>query len=59
MATTATRQTTLRPLSDFLTEDPNVYSQEEIRDMLDMIHIESNPEQTERLETHLGAKVEA
>ena len=28
----------LRPLSDFLTEDPNVYSQEEIRDMLDMIH---------------------
>jgi hypothetical protein len=29
---------TLRPLSDFLTEDPNVYSQEEIKDMLDMIH---------------------
>jgi hypothetical protein len=28
----------LRPLSDFLTEDPNVYSQQEIRDMLDMIH---------------------
>lgn len=28
----------LRPLSDFLTEDPNVYTQEEIRDMLDMIH---------------------
>jgi hypothetical protein len=29
---------TLRPLSEFLTEDPNVYSQEEIHDMLDMIH---------------------
>lgn len=29
---------TLRPLSDFLSEDPNVYSQEEIHDMLDMIH---------------------
>lgn len=29
---------TLRPLSDFLTEDPNVYTQEEIHDMLDMIH---------------------
>ena len=29
---------TLRPLSEFLTEDPNVYSQEEIQDMLDMIH---------------------
>lgn len=29
---------TLRPLSDFLTEDPNVYTQEEIQDMLDMIH---------------------
>jgi hypothetical protein len=29
---------TLRPLSDFLTEDPNVYSQEEIKDMLDMVH---------------------
>jgi len=29
---------TLRPLSDFLTEDPNVYSQDEIKDMLDMIH---------------------
>jgi hypothetical protein len=28
----------LRPLSAFLTEDPNVYSQGEIRDMLDMIH---------------------
>ena len=29
---------TLRPLSEFLTEDPNVYTQEEIHDMLDMIH---------------------
>lgn len=29
---------TLRPLSEFLTEDPNVYTQEEIQDMLDMIH---------------------
>ena len=29
---------TLRNLSEFLTEDPNVYSQEEIKDMLDMIH---------------------
>ena len=29
---------TLRPLSEFLTEDPNVYSQEEIQEMLDMIH---------------------
>jgi SacI homology domain len=29
---------TLRPLSDFLTEDPNVYTQAEIKDMLDMIH---------------------
>jgi len=33
-----TAKPTLRPLSDFLTEDPNVYTQEEIRDMLDMIH---------------------
>ena len=31
-------KTSLRPLSDFLIEDPNVYTQEEIRDMLDMIH---------------------
>ena len=29
---------TLRPLSDFLTEDPHVYDQEEIKEMLDMIH---------------------
>lgn len=29
---------TLRNLSEFLTEDPNVYSQTEIQDMLDMIH---------------------
>eukprot|EP00934_Nitzschia_sp_Nitz4_P008021 Nitzschia sp. Nitz4//scaffold1_size375055//278359//282522//NITZ4_000307-RA/size375055-augustus-gene-0.689-mRNA-1//1//CDS//3329541138//8011//frame0 len=29
---------TLRPLSEFLTEDPNVYTQQEIQDMLDMIH---------------------
>ena len=29
---------TLRPLKEFLTEDPNVYSQEEIHEMLDMIH---------------------
>lgn len=27
-----------RPLSDFVTEDPNVYTQEEIKDVLDMIH---------------------
>jgi hypothetical protein len=33
-----TAKPTLRPLSDFLTDDPNVYSQEEIKDMLDMIH---------------------
>jgi hypothetical protein len=29
---------TLRPLKDFLTEDPHTYSQDEIQDMLDMIH---------------------
>jgi phosphatidylinositol 3,5-bisphosphate 5-phosphatase len=29
---------TLRKLSEFLVEDPNVYSQPEIQDMLDMIH---------------------
>ena len=29
---------TLRNLNEFLTEDPNVYTQEEIHDMLDMIH---------------------
>lgn len=29
---------TLRNLSEFLTEDPNVYTQAEIQDMLDMIH---------------------
>lgn len=33
-----TAKPTLRPLSDFLTEDPNIYSQGEIKDMLDMIH---------------------
>ena len=33
-----TAKPTLRPLSDFLTEDPNIYTQEEIKDMLDMIH---------------------
>jgi hypothetical protein len=33
-----TAKQTLRPLSDFVTEDPNVYTQEEIKDMLDMIH---------------------
>ncbi|GKY92743.1 hypothetical protein MPSEU_000244300 [Mayamaea pseudoterrestris] len=33
-----TPKPTLRPLKDFLTEDPNVYTQEEIKDMLDMIH---------------------
>ncbi|KAL7558732.1 hypothetical protein ACA910_018358 [Epithemia clementina (nom. ined.)] len=27
-----------RPLCDFITEDPNVYTQEEIKDVLDMIH---------------------
>ena len=29
---------TVRPLADFVSEDPNVYSQDEIKDMLDMIH---------------------
>jgi hypothetical protein len=29
---------TLRPLSEFLTEDPHIYSQEEIADLLDTIH---------------------
>lgn len=29
---------TLRPLQDFLTEDPHTYTQEEISDMLEMIH---------------------
>lgn len=29
---------TLRPLHDFLTEDPHTYTQDEIQDMLDMIH---------------------
>ena len=29
---------TLRPLQDFLTEDPHTYTQDEIQDMLDMIH---------------------
>jgi phosphatidylinositol 3,5-bisphosphate 5-phosphatase len=29
---------TLRPLSEFLSEDPMVYTQEEIHDILDMIH---------------------
>lgn len=33
-----TAKPTLRPLSEFLTEDPNIYTQEEIKDMLDMIH---------------------
>ena len=33
-----TAKPTLRPLSDFLTEDPHTYCQEEIQDMLDMIH---------------------
>jgi hypothetical protein len=33
-----TAKPTLRPLADFLTEDPNVYTQEEIKEMLDMIH---------------------
>ena len=33
-----TSKPTLRPLSDFLIEDPNSYSQEEIKDMLEMIH---------------------
>ena len=30
--------TSLRPLSDFLFEDPTVYSSEEIKEVLDMIH---------------------
>lgn len=33
-----TAKPTLRPLSDFLIEDPNVYSQGEIKEMLEMIH---------------------
>lgn len=33
-----TAKPTLRPLSEFLIEDPNVYTQEEIKDMLEMIH---------------------
>lgn len=33
-----TAKPTYRPLTDFLTEDPNVYTQDEIKDMLDMIH---------------------
>jgi hypothetical protein len=33
-----TAKPTLRPLADFLTEDPVAYSQEEIKVMLDMIH---------------------
>lgn len=33
-----TAKPTLRPLSDFVTEDPNVYTQEEVKEMLDMIH---------------------
>lgn len=33
-----TAKPTLRPLSDFVTEDPNIYTQSEIREMLDMIH---------------------
>lgn len=33
-----TAKPTLRPLSEFVTEDPNVYTQTEIREMLDMIH---------------------
>jgi phosphatidylinositol 3,5-bisphosphate 5-phosphatase len=33
-----TAKPTLRPLSDFLAEDPHTYSQGEIQDMLDMIH---------------------
>jgi len=35
---THTAKQTHRPLSEFLTEDPNVYTQEEIQQMLDMIH---------------------
>lgn len=33
-----TAKPTLRALSEFVTEDPNIYTQEEIQDMLDMIH---------------------
>lgn len=36
--TTHRAKPTLRPLSDFLTEDPHSYTQAEIQDMLDMIH---------------------
>lgn len=33
-----TAKPTLRPLSDFLTEDPVAYSQDEIKELLDQIH---------------------
>ena len=35
--TSHTAKPTLRPLSDFVTEDPNVYSETEIREILDTI----------------------
>ncbi len=38
MEATHTAKPTLRRLSDFLTEDPHIYSQEEIQEMLDMVH---------------------
>lgn len=38
MEATHTAKPTLRRLADFLTEDPNIYTQEEIQAMLDMIH---------------------
>lgn len=43
-----TAKPSLRPLSDFVTEDPNVYSQNEIKDMLDMIHDGNRMAQTDR-----------
>jgi hypothetical protein len=42
-----TAKPTLRPLSDFLTEDPNVYTQDEMKDMLDMIHDGNHHRRTE------------
>jgi len=38
MEATHTAKPTLRRLSEFLTEDPHIYTQSEIQEMLDMIH---------------------
>jgi hypothetical protein len=44
---------TLRPLTDFLIEDPNVYTQEEINDMLDMIYDGNRTTALQQLPGHL------